>query len=221
MLSHDLPPSTRKICEITAEHYGIGYQQLVGPQRHRKLVRARQVAAYLASTVTGRSLPQIGRSIGGRDHSTILHACRKISAELERDAKLSEDVALLGREITLQTHAAPKDDVAPLTGQVADHLDRVCRIVASEAEATRLLSQTIADTIERLEAQSERRCENVVKAAWSLVVAGNQVAEAGRCQSSLAEARARQAAAYRRLKAVLRAHEQNGGGQVGGRHAQS
>jgi chromosomal replication initiator protein len=62
-------------------------------------VRPRQVAMYLAKTLTPRSLPEIGRRFGGRDHTTVLHAVRKIEAEQVKDVKLGQEIEILKRLI--------------------------------------------------------------------------------------------------------------------------
>jgi chromosomal replication initiator protein len=63
------------------------------------VVRPRQVAMYLAKTLTLRSLPEIGRRFGGRDHTTVLHAVRKIETLVSRDVALSEEVESLKRQL--------------------------------------------------------------------------------------------------------------------------
>jgi len=63
------------------------------------VVRPRQVAMYLAKTLTLRSLPEIGRRFGGRDHTTVLHAVRKIEGLVARDTALSEEVESLKRQL--------------------------------------------------------------------------------------------------------------------------
>lgn len=80
-----------------AEHYGIRLSDLVGPKRSRTIARPRQVAMYLAKTLTTRSLPDIGRRFGGRDHTTILHGIRKVEELIASDSQLAEDVDLLRR----------------------------------------------------------------------------------------------------------------------------
>jgi chromosomal replication initiator protein len=62
-------------------------------------VRPRQVAMYLAKTLTLRSLPEIGRRFGGRDHTTVLHAVRKIENLVSTDTALAEEIELLKRQL--------------------------------------------------------------------------------------------------------------------------
>jgi len=70
------------VLEITARHFGLRSEDLVGPKRTGVINNARQVAMYLARDVTNASLPQIGDAFGGRTHSTVLHSCNKIAADL-------------------------------------------------------------------------------------------------------------------------------------------
>ena len=67
------------------------------PRRARAVARPRQVAMYLAKQLTSRSLPEIGRKFGGRDHTTVMHAVRKIEDLRASDQSFSEDIELLRR----------------------------------------------------------------------------------------------------------------------------
>ena len=80
-----------------AEHYNIRLADMHSPRRARSVARPRQVAMYLAKQLTTRSLPEIGRKFGGRDHTTVMHAVRKIDELRAADAGLSEDIDLLKR----------------------------------------------------------------------------------------------------------------------------
>ena len=80
-----------------AEHYNIRLADMIGPKRPRAIARPRQVAMYLAKQLTTRSLPEIGRRFGGRDHTTIIHGVRKIEELMQTDRQLAEDLALLRR----------------------------------------------------------------------------------------------------------------------------
>ena len=72
-------PSVTRIQEVVARQYGVSRFDLLSSRRTANIVRPRQVAMYLCKTLTLRSLPEIGRRFGGRDHTTVLHAVRKIS----------------------------------------------------------------------------------------------------------------------------------------------
>jgi chromosomal replication initiator protein len=75
---------------------------LLSPRRARSIVMPRQVGMYLAKKMTSRSLPEIGRRFGGRDHSTVLHAVRKIDDQIKTDDRLAKEVALLIRLVEQQ-----------------------------------------------------------------------------------------------------------------------
>ncbi len=87
------------IQRIVARHYNVSRQELVSNRRTRVVVKPRQIAMYLAKTLTPRSFPEIGRRFGGRDHTTVLHAVRKIEDLIGGDTKLSQEVELLKRLI--------------------------------------------------------------------------------------------------------------------------
>ncbi|MGV8988563.1 MAG: chromosomal replication initiator protein DnaA [Cypionkella sp.] len=80
-----------------AEHYNIRLSDMIGPKRLRNIARPRQVAMYLAKQLTSRSLPEIGRRFGGRDHTTIMHGVKKIEELMAIDSQLSDDLQLLKR----------------------------------------------------------------------------------------------------------------------------
>jgi chromosomal replication initiator protein len=80
-----------------SEHFNIRLADMIGPKRVRTIARPRQVAMYLAKTMTTRSLPEIGRRFGGRDHTTIMHGIRKVEELMSTDSQLAEDINLLRR----------------------------------------------------------------------------------------------------------------------------
>ncbi|MCB1446288.1 MAG: chromosomal replication initiator protein DnaA [Rhizobiaceae bacterium] len=88
------------IQRIVARHYNVSRQELVSNRRTRVIVKPRQIAMYLSKTMTPRSFPEIGRRFGGRDHTTVLHAVRKIEELIASDQKLSHEIELLRRLIT-------------------------------------------------------------------------------------------------------------------------
>lgn len=85
------------ILKIVGRHYNVARTDLLSPRRARIVVMPRQIGMYLAKKLTARSLPEIGRRFGGRDHSTVLHAVRKIEEQIKTDDKLAREVALLIR----------------------------------------------------------------------------------------------------------------------------
>ena len=88
------------IQKIIAEYYKIRVSDLASKKRSRSIARPRQVAMALSKELTNHSLPEIGDAFGGRDHTTVLHACRKIKELQASDARIREDVANLIRVLT-------------------------------------------------------------------------------------------------------------------------
>ncbi len=86
------PPVPEAIVEAVCAFYGVREAELTGKGRTARVVRARHVAMFLMHHDAGRALTEIGRALGGRDHSTVLHASTKITAQLERDADLCREV---------------------------------------------------------------------------------------------------------------------------------
>lgn len=89
--------SIEEIQRKVAEHYNVRLSDLIGPKRMRTIARPRQIAMYLSKQLTPRSLPEIGRRFGGRDHTTIMHGVRKIEELMALDHQLAEDLLLLRR----------------------------------------------------------------------------------------------------------------------------
>ncbi|HWM81142.1 MAG TPA: chromosomal replication initiator protein DnaA [Pseudolabrys sp.] len=87
------------IQRVVARQYNVSRSDLLSSRRTANVVRPRQVAMYLAKTLTLRSLPEIGRRFGGRDHTTVLHAVRKIEALVGSDNGLAEEVEILKRQL--------------------------------------------------------------------------------------------------------------------------
>ena len=85
------------ILKVVGRHFNVGRTDLLSPRRARSVVVPRQIGMYLAKKMTARSLPEIGRRFGGRDHSTVLHAVRKIEDQIKTDDRLAREVALLIR----------------------------------------------------------------------------------------------------------------------------
>ena len=94
---HPFRVTIEEIQKKVAEHFAIRLADMHSPRRARMVARPRQVAMYLAKQLTSRSLPEIGRKYGGRDHTTVMHAVRKIDELRAADAAFSEDVELLRR----------------------------------------------------------------------------------------------------------------------------
>jgi chromosomal replication initiator protein len=97
--SRPRPITIRIIQEEVAKHYEMRTDDFKAKKRTRAVAFPRQVAMYLARQLTGASLPKIGEEFGGRDHTTVIHACTKISQDRERDAQLAQTLDMLARRI--------------------------------------------------------------------------------------------------------------------------
>ena len=93
--AHEKRVSIEEIQRKVAEHYNLRLTDMVSARRARNVARPRQVAMYLAKQLTQRSLPEIGRRFGNRDHTTVMHAVSRVSELIAADAGFAEDVALL------------------------------------------------------------------------------------------------------------------------------
>ena len=103
-LADVLRASERKITveEIqrkVSEHYNIRLSDMIGPKRLRTYARPRQIAMFLSKQLTSRSLPEIGRRFGGRDHTTVMHGVRRIEELRAQDGQIAEDLEMLRRAL--------------------------------------------------------------------------------------------------------------------------
>lgn len=96
----DKQVSIDNIQRVVADYYKIKVADLLSKRRSRSVARPRQVAMSLAKELTNHSLPEIGNAFGGRDHTTVLHACRKIKELRETDTDIAEDYKNLLRHLT-------------------------------------------------------------------------------------------------------------------------
>ena len=95
--ANDRRVTIEEIQKRVAAHFNIRISDMHSARRARSVARPRQVAMYLAKQLTSRSLPEIGRKFGGRDHTTVMHAVRKVDELKEHDSTFAEDVELLRR----------------------------------------------------------------------------------------------------------------------------
>ena len=95
--ANDRRVTIEEIQKRVAEHFNIRISDMSSARRARAVARPRQVAMYLAKQLTSRSLPEIGRKFGGRDHTTVMHAVRKVEELRAGDSSFSEDIDLLRR----------------------------------------------------------------------------------------------------------------------------
>jgi len=86
-----------EIQKKVAQHFNIKVSDMSSARRSRTVARPRQIAMYLSKNLTSRSLPEIGRRFGNRDHTTVIHAVRKVEELRNKDVSFDEDVQLLIR----------------------------------------------------------------------------------------------------------------------------
>lgn len=95
-------PALSAVIRTTARHLGLPAEQLVGAGRRRSVAQARSLAMYLSRQLTGRSLGEIGRALGGRDHSTVIHGIRNAAVRLGADAGFANDAATITADLLAQ-----------------------------------------------------------------------------------------------------------------------
>jgi chromosomal replication initiator protein len=95
--ANDRRVTIEEIQKSVASHFNIRISDMHSARRARSVARPRQVAMYLAKQLTSRSLPEIGRKFGNRDHTTVMHAVKKVDELREADTGFAEDVELLRR----------------------------------------------------------------------------------------------------------------------------
>ena len=97
LASHRRQMTIANIQKTVADFYHVRVSDLLSPQRSRSIVRPRQIAMALSKELTSHSLPEIGREFGGRDHTTVIHACRKVVAMKKQNPQVEKDYILLMR----------------------------------------------------------------------------------------------------------------------------
>ncbi|MDR0630519.1 MAG: chromosomal replication initiator protein DnaA [Holosporales bacterium] len=85
----------RRVCE----YYGVKLSDIMSPRRHKAVTNARQIAMYLCKILTTKSLPEIGRSFGGKDHSTVIHSVNKVKDKLKNDKIFNDDLEILTKSL--------------------------------------------------------------------------------------------------------------------------
>ncbi|WP_333679706.1 chromosomal replication initiator protein DnaA [Dyella sp.] len=100
LATHAQAVTVPNIQKIVAEYFGVRLQDLLSKRRVRSLARPRQIAMALSKELTEHSLPEIGEAFGGRDHTTVLHACRTIRKLCETDTRMRQDWEQLIRTLT-------------------------------------------------------------------------------------------------------------------------
>jgi len=102
--AHRSGGSIGEIQAVVGNHFGISEQELLSTSRSARIVWPRQLAMYLARELTDESLPAIGRRFGGRDHTTVMHACRKASARIDSDIAVRDAVEKLRAMLACRTN---------------------------------------------------------------------------------------------------------------------
>ena len=82
----------RLLLQKTADYYEISYNDIVGIKRSREIVVPRQIAMFIMREELGMSFPRIAKSLGGKDHTTIMHGVKKINTQVARDSVMSQDI---------------------------------------------------------------------------------------------------------------------------------
>ena len=98
--SYDQLITIENIQRVVAEYYNIKLTDIKSKSRTRTIARPRQMAMALAKELTNHSLPEIGREFGGRDHTTVMHACKTISELRETESTIQEDYTNLTRKLS-------------------------------------------------------------------------------------------------------------------------
>ncbi|MFT5743777.1 MAG: chromosomal replication initiator protein [Paracoccaceae bacterium] len=97
--SSDRKITVEEIQRKVSDHYNIRLSEMIGPKRVRNFARPRQVAMFLCKRMTNRSLPEIGRRFGGRDHTTVMHGVKRIQELQMTDSQIADDIEMLRRAL--------------------------------------------------------------------------------------------------------------------------
>jgi chromosomal replication initiator protein len=93
--------TAQDVMELVAEFYGLSVDTLIGKDRHKEFMVPRQICMYLIKNELGESYEKIGNDFGGRNHSTVMHACNRTANRLKKDVRLVRDVNAIKREMGL------------------------------------------------------------------------------------------------------------------------
>ena len=102
LIASDRRTTIDQIQKKVSEHFNLKISDMHSARRSRIIARPRQIAMYLSKNLTTRSLPEIGRKFGGRDHTTVIHAIKKVEELKKNDSNLSEDIEILTRSLQTQ-----------------------------------------------------------------------------------------------------------------------
>ena len=87
------------IQNLVATHFNLNLQEMLSPRRSRALARPRQIAMYLAKQYTTNSLPDIGRKFSNRDHTTVIHAVKKIDELIKKDNEINQNITEIKKKL--------------------------------------------------------------------------------------------------------------------------
>ncbi len=93
----------KRVLAIVSEHFDISLNDILGQSRKKELVMPRQIAMYLLRETIKYSYPSIGLALGGRDHTTAMHACNKVQSEISRDEKIKQDINSIKQKLYQQS----------------------------------------------------------------------------------------------------------------------
>jgi len=105
----------QQVVHATAQHYGVTVEELLGKRRTKAITLARHVAMFVARVLTDASLPQIGLALGGRDHTTVMHACNKMAEATKTDKLLAAEIAAIKQAITNPVAVFDTSELAAIT----------------------------------------------------------------------------------------------------------
>ena len=97
--ANDRRVTIEEIQKAVVDHYGLRMADMISSRRSRDIARPRQVAMYLSKQLTTRSLPDIGKRFGNRDHTTVMHAVRQIESMSKSDRQMADDIEAIKRKL--------------------------------------------------------------------------------------------------------------------------
>lgn len=199
----------------SAEYYGLPEVDVISHRRDQRLVRARHVAAWIATRLTTYSLPQIGAAMGGRDHTTILHGVRKIDREREADPALAREIGEIADALVAAQEAIERfaRRAPPTPGEIADAVlaNPVRATMQVSAEGVLIMAVAIRQyeeqltELEALAGDPERlnRLERIAGHAAELINATRDTVRNAFDDAGRADARKRQKSAFGALADAL------------------
>lgn len=204
-------PSIALITEVAAGFYGVERAELLSSRRTAGTIRPRHVAMYLAKRMTPHTFAEIGMHVGGRDHTTVMHAARKIETAMADDPELADEVLACEAAVIAATGLVPVVPPDRDPAAIADAiLDGGRRIVEVSLDDLRTLAAAVrrsaagAAAIKEPPPASRGAAEAAaISAARALVGAVRRTAQAGFDAPARAKARALQANAYAALCAAV------------------